>query len=111
MLVESSIDAEFKAEQAKKKTNAELDAEILAMEDADANAKTKYIKLFFSRSKLPVYEQFSVQKFHVLRGYGYSGVIRQLDTRTVRCATNRFLRSFVARGSEKGVHFRASRNV
>src|SRR5665648_819403 len=41
MLVESSIDAEFKAEQAKKKTNAELDAEILAMEDADANAKTK----------------------------------------------------------------------
>ena len=37
---DSGIDAEFKAEQAKKKTNAELDAEILAMEDADAKAKT-----------------------------------------------------------------------
>lgn len=36
---ESSIEAEFKAEQAKKKTNAELDAEILAMEEADAKAK------------------------------------------------------------------------
>jgi len=36
---ESDIDAEFKANQAKKKTNAELDAEILAMEEADAKTK------------------------------------------------------------------------
>jgi len=36
---ESGIEAEFKADQAKKKTNAELDAEILAMEEADAKAK------------------------------------------------------------------------
>ena len=38
---ESNIEAEFKADQAKKKTNAELDAEILAMEEADAKAKQK----------------------------------------------------------------------
>ena len=38
---ESSIEAEFKASQANKKTNSELDAEILAMEEADAKANKK----------------------------------------------------------------------
>lgn len=36
---ESGIDAEFKADQAKKKTNAELDADILTMEAADGLLK------------------------------------------------------------------------
>jgi len=36
---ESKVEAEFKAEQAERKTNAEMDAEILAMEEADAKAK------------------------------------------------------------------------
>jgi len=41
LLPESGIEAEFKAEQDKKKTNEELDAEILAMEEADAKANKK----------------------------------------------------------------------
>jgi len=36
---ESKVEAEFKAEQDKKKTNAELDAEILKMEEADEKSR------------------------------------------------------------------------